>query len=159
MELVPIQAGGYAMKRKYPALIRQLMSDTRVSKTTLLRAGIIKRSTWKRFDEKLDDGSISAAELFAIVDYLQIEPVKAAITFTSFTDVAEYFEPTTECGSRMGIEMAISLTQKMAVLEGNFDSMKQAACKVFADKQSAFLVERNQRLHAERLGRDLQCGS
>lgn len=131
------------------------MREKGVSKTALWKAEVIKESTWRRFDQKLDDGTMSVAELFGIIDFLEIEPVRAAITFKSLKDVADYFEPSCETASYVAIEMAISLAEKISALEGNFNPMKQSAWKTYADQQAATLIQQSERINNALLGRDL----
>jgi len=139
----------------YPALIRLAMRQKRVNKTTMLKAGVIKRSTWRSFDTKIDEGTISVFEFNKVLMFLDIEPVQAALTLTCLKSVDEYFESTCEAASLLAKETVISLTEKMAAVEGNFYPMKQTVCRTLAERQVTGMIERNRAINELR-NRDFQ---
>lgn len=140
-------AHGTPQLSSYPALIRLAMRQKRVNKTAMLKAGVIKRSTWKNFDAKIDEGTISVFEFNKVLVFLDIEPVQAALTLTCLKNVDEYFEPTCEAASLLAKETVISLTEKMAAVEGNFNPMKRTIFKTLADRQVTGLIERNRAIN------------
>lgn len=134
----------------YPALIRLAMRMKGVHKTAMLDAGVIKRSTWRNFDAKLDDGTISVSEFTKILRFLEIEPVGAVLTLECLPNVEDYFEPTCITAAHWAREFVISLTQAVAVVNGDFDPMKQTVCKTMAERQVAGLIQRNEAINEMR---------
>lgn len=138
----------------FPELIRAVMRERRITKTQLRDAGIIRKCTWRCFDDRLDSGEISTREMSALLQYLNIDLVQAVLALVVLKDADEYFEPTCETAAMLAQGLVVSLTQQMMTLEGRFNPLKRGLCVSIAERHATSLIE-HQRRWQELEGRDL----
>lgn len=128
----------------YRFLILKAMHDKSISKTVLLEKGLIRKCTFRRFHERLREGTLYIWELDGIIDFLKIERIGAILAVEELGKPEEYFEPTTEAASHMVRGMVVSLTARMAAAEGNFNPMLESVCRSLGERNATSLIERNQ---------------
>ncbi|WP_039097834.1 hypothetical protein [Croceibacterium mercuriale] len=156
MQMLPSNDYGsfLEIRLNYPGLIRAVMRDKRVTKTQLKDAKIIRKCTWRCFDDRLDRGDISAAEMERILRYLDINLVQASLALVCLGNADEYFEPTCETAALLAQALIVSLTQQVTLLDGNFNPLKQALCASIGERHASNLIEHQRRL-SELQARDL----
>lgn len=142
------------VRLNYPGLIRAVMRDKRITKTQLRDAKIIRKCTWRCFDDRLDNGEISTAEMERVLRYLEINFVQASLALVCLGSADEYFEPTCETAALLAQALIVSLTQQASLLDGNFNPLKQALCASIGERHASNLIEHQRRL-SELQARDL----
>lgn len=125
----------------YAGLVRAAMRRKQITKTRLRDAGIIRKCTWRCFDQRLDSGEISSGEMERILRFLDIDFVGASLVLVCLENVDEYFEPTCEAAALLARGLITSLTKQASLLDGNFSPLKAGLYASIAERHAQVLIE------------------
>ena len=124
------------------SLVRSRMQAKGVSLRCLVDNKIIKSSHRNHFFERLAEGTLSYAEVNKLTAYLDIDPVRAAITVHCFDDPEVYDDPCCETSADVAVHLAHELTEEIAAIEdGNFQPLRDSLCKGSARKLASAIAK------------------
>lgn len=134
----------------YATLIRLAMAKGNVTVDRLLKEGIIRRSTSRDFDYRVQRGILQAAEFSRLLDYLGIDPLRAHLALACLNKPDAYFDPTCETASLVASAMFVSLHEQISACEGNFEPIRESLCRSLAEQTSEKIVNHHKRVEERR---------
>lgn len=124
------------------SLVRSQMQAKGISLRCLVENKVIKSSHRNRFFERVSEGSLSYSEMNKLTAYLEIDPVRAAITVHCFDDPDVYDDPCCQTSADVAVQLAHELTEEIAATEGTFEPLRENLCRGSA-KKLASAIARN----------------
>ncbi|GGD82230.1 hypothetical protein [Croceicoccus mobilis] len=129
----------------YASLIVHVMNDKGVTKAELFRQGVIRKCTRQDFTNRLFAGDISAAELHSILEYLEIDPIRADLAISCFADPQGYHDDSCKVVSRFTKETVLNLKAAIAACDGDFEPLRDELCVALARKTSRQIIAQHRR--------------
>lgn len=144
------------LQEEYAVLIRDQMQRRGVSVRKLVEKGIIRRSHRNRFYARIAEGTLPLAEFHAVTTYLEIDPIRAAITVQCFSDGTCYEDPCCETSALVAVAMATHLPGELAACEGTFETIRNELCNGIAKNTSSAIAKYHRKLEERRNGADFE---
>jgi hypothetical protein len=126
------------------------MEKRNVTVHDLRKAKVIRSCTARRFDERLTQGTISAAEFNALLEFLQIDQLQCSLVLSCFRDPEVYFDTASATVASYARDLLVILCEQIAACDGSFEPLKQSLRRSAAEKAATLFVEHHKRVEQAR---------
>lgn len=141
-----------SLQQRYAVLIREQMTRQGLSVRGLATEGVIKKHRKNDFFARLREGRLTINEFNRVMARLEIDPVRAAISFLCDRPSGSYEDPCCETVSLVATSLAKHLPGEMESCEGTFETLRAGLCDMIAQKNATTIARHHQRIEGRHNG-------
>lgn len=109
-------------------IIQLQMARKRISIRQMAADGIIPSQYRVRFFDRIARGDIRLRDLQGILDYLEIDPIRADIAVTLMEEPADYFDDACVTAARYTQKLGRTLKEVSTAMAGDFEAISESLC-------------------------------